>query len=75
MDLAYVYHLLELEDEQINDLPISLSHFGQFYNAHFKLSPDELSVELPFHLLSTSNGVPWQCCIPSECCLSQRVRK
>ena len=75
MNLASVSHILEPRDEQINDLPISLSQFGQFYNAHFGLSLEKLSVELPFHILPTSNGVPWQCCIPSECCLNQRVRK
>ena len=75
MDLASVTHLLELGDEQINGLPISLSHYGQFYNGHFRLSPEDLSVELPFHLLPTSSGVPCQCCIPSERCPCQRVRK
>ena len=75
MDLTSISHLLEQGDEQINDLPISLSHSGQFYNAHFRLSLEELSVELSFHLLPTSIGVPCKCCIPSECCPYQRVRK
>ena len=44
MDLAPVSHLLEPGNEQISSLPISLSHSGQFYNAHFRLSPKELSV-------------------------------
>ena len=75
MDLTSVSHLCKPGDKKINSLPISLIHSGQFYNAHFRLSLEELSVELPFHLLPTSNGVPWQCCIPSECCPYQRVRK
>ena len=75
MDLASVSHLLESRDEEINGLPISLNHFGQFCNAHFRLNSVELSVELSFHLLSTLNGVPWQCCIQIECYPCQRVRK
>ena len=75
MDRAFVSHLLELGDEKINGLPISLSHSRQFYNAHFRLNPEVLSVELPFHLLPTSNRVPWQFCIPSECCPCQKIRK
>ena len=51
MNLASVLHLLETRDEQIKGPPISLSHFGQFYDAHFRFRPKELSVELPFHLL------------------------
>ena len=58
MDLAYVSHLLETGDEQISGLPISLSHCGQFYDVHLKFILEELSVELPFHLLSTLYGVP-----------------
>ena len=58
MDLESVSHFLELGDEQINGFPISLSLSGQIYNAHFRFSPEELSVELSFHLLPTSNEVP-----------------
>ena len=47
MDLAYVSQILEPGDEQISDLPISLSHSGQFCNAHFRLSLEEMSVDLP----------------------------
>ena len=72
MDLASISHILEPGDEQINNLPISLSHSGQFCNAHFGLSLEELSVELSFHLLPTLNGVPWQFCIPSKWCPCQR---
>ena len=75
MDLTSVSHLLESGDEHISNLPISLSHSRQFCNAHFKLNSKELSVELSFHLLPTLNEVPWQCCILSECCPYQRVRK
>ena len=75
MDLAYVSHLLEPGDEKTSDLSISLSHSRQLCDAHFKLSPEELSVELPFHLLQPSDGVPWQGCILSECFPCQRVRK
>ena len=59
MDLAFVSHLLETGDKQIKDLPISLSHSGQLCNAQFRFSPEELSVELPFHFLPTLYGVPW----------------
>ena len=58
MDLAYVSHLLESGDKQISGFPISLSHSGQFYNTHFRLSPEELSVELSFHPRLTSNEIP-----------------
>ena len=53
-----VSHILDSGDEQINGLPVSLSHFGQFFNAHFRLSLEKLSVELPFHLLPTLYGAP-----------------
>ena len=59
MDLAFVSHLLETGDKQINDLHISLSNSGHLCDAHFQLSPEELSMELPFHFLSTLYGVPW----------------
>ena len=75
MDLASVSHLLELGDEQISNLLISLSRYGQFCNAHFRLSSEKLSMELSFHLLPTSNRIPWQCCIPNACCPCQRVKK
>ena len=41
MELASNSHLLEMGDKQISSLPISLSHFGQFCDAHFKLSPED----------------------------------
>ena len=44
MDLAPISNLLEMGYNQINGLPISLSHSGQFCDTHFRLSPEELSV-------------------------------
>ena len=55
MDLVSISHLLESRDEQISGLPISLSNSEQLCNAHFRLGPEELNMELPFHLLPTSN--------------------
>ena len=46
MDLASVSHILEPVNKEINGLPISLSNSRQFCNAHFRLSLEELSVEL-----------------------------
>ena len=53
MDLASISLLLEMGDEQFSGRPIFLSHSRQFYDAYFKLSLEELCVELPFHLLPT----------------------
>ena len=46
MNLASISHLLDSGDKQISGLPISLSYFGQFYNAHFNLNLENLSMEL-----------------------------